>query len=140
MMKWIWTLCPSLDRRLLQCREQRLRTRTSYVRANPSRKCSQERLTRGIVTSAMRRAAHPPGCARCGAGAGCSAIEYQSDTKSFFILKTSGNEVYYTNSLILLIKMMLYSKLHCQKLSKLKRFSYKIVRMFFFFELVGLAP
>ena len=26
----------------------------------------------------MRRAAHPSGCARCGAGAGCAAIEYQS--------------------------------------------------------------
>ena len=26
----------------------------------------------------MRRAAHPSGCARCGAGAGCSAIKYQS--------------------------------------------------------------
>jgi len=47
-------------------------------RSNPSGKCSQERLTRGTVTSAMRRAAHPSGCARCGAGAGCSAIENQS--------------------------------------------------------------
>ena len=40
------------------------------------------RLTRlnlqGTVTSTMRRAAHPSGCARCGAGAGCSAIKYQS--------------------------------------------------------------
>ena len=26
----------------------------------------------------MRKAAHSPGCARCGAGAGCSAVEYQS--------------------------------------------------------------
>ena len=45
---------------------------------NPSGKCSQERLTRGTVTSTMRRAAHPSGRARCGAGAGCSAIKYQS--------------------------------------------------------------
>ena len=37
----------------------------------------QERLSRGTVASTMRRAAHPSGCARCGAGAGCSAIEYQ---------------------------------------------------------------
>jgi len=37
----------------------------------------QERLTRGTVTSTMRRAAHTSGCARCGAGAGCSAIQYQ---------------------------------------------------------------
>jgi len=45
-------------------------------RLNPSGKCSQERrLTRGTVTSTMRRAAHPSGCARCGAGAGCSAIK-----------------------------------------------------------------
>ena len=26
----------------------------------------------------MRRAAYPSGCARCGAGAGCSAVIYQS--------------------------------------------------------------
>ena len=43
-------------------------------RSNPSGKCSQERLTRGTVTSTMRRAAHPSGCA----GAGCSAIKYRS--------------------------------------------------------------
>ena len=35
---------------------------------------AQERLTRGIVISTMRRAARPSGCARCGAGAGCSTI------------------------------------------------------------------
>ena len=46
--------------------------------------------------------------------------------KSFLILKTSGNGVYYTNTLILLIKMMLCSKLHCQKFLRLKSFSYKI--------------
>ena len=28
--------------------------------------------------STMRGAAHPSGCARCGAGAGCSSIKYQS--------------------------------------------------------------
>jgi len=37
-------------------------------RSNPSGKSSQERLTQGTVTSTMRRAAHPSGCARCGAG------------------------------------------------------------------------
>jgi len=47
-------------------------------RSNPPGKRSQERLTRGTVASTMRRAAHPSGCARCGAGAGCSAIKYQS--------------------------------------------------------------
>ena len=41
----------------------------------PSGPC--ERLARVTVTSTMRRAAHPSGCARCGAGAGCSAIEYE---------------------------------------------------------------
>ena len=41
---------------------------------NPSGKCSQERLTRGTVTSTMRRAAHPSGWARCGVVAGCLAI------------------------------------------------------------------
>ena len=35
-------------------------------RSNPSGKCPQERLIRGTVTSTMRRAAHPSGCARCG--------------------------------------------------------------------------
>jgi len=38
---------------------------------------SQEWLTRGTVTSTMRRAAHLSGCARCGASAGCSAIKYK---------------------------------------------------------------
>ena len=47
-------------------------------RSNPSGKCSQERLTRGTLTSTMTKAANPPGGARCGAGAGCSAIKYQS--------------------------------------------------------------
>ena len=47
-------------------------------RSNPSGKCSQERLARGTVASTMRRAAHPSGSARCGAGAGCSAMKYQS--------------------------------------------------------------
>jgi len=46
-------------------------------RSNPSGKCSQERLTRGTVSSTMRRAAHPSGGARCSAGAGCSALKYQ---------------------------------------------------------------
>ena len=32
---------------------------------------------RGTVSSTMRRAAHLSGGARCGAGAGCSAIKYQ---------------------------------------------------------------
>ena len=45
-------------------------------RSNPSGKCSQARLTRGTVTSATRRVAHPSGCAGCGADA-CSAIKYQ---------------------------------------------------------------
>ena len=39
---------------------------------------SSLRLILGTVTSTMRRASHPSGCARCGAGAGCSAINYQS--------------------------------------------------------------
>ena len=41
----------------------------------------QGRLTRGTVTSTMRRAAHPSGCARCGAGSGCSAMKNQSLTR-----------------------------------------------------------
>ena len=35
--------------------------------------------------------------------------------EKLFNFKISGNEVYYTNLLSLLIKMMLCSKLHCQK-------------------------
>jgi len=46
-------------------------------KSNSSWKCSQERLSRGIVTSTMRRAARPSGCARCGAGACWSAITYK---------------------------------------------------------------
>ena len=46
-------------------------------RSNPSGKGSQERLTRGTVASTICRAAHPSGCARCVAGAGCSAKENQ---------------------------------------------------------------
>ena len=42
------------------------------------------------------------------------------------ISKISGYEVHYTMSLILLVKIMLCSKLHCQKTFKLKVFSYKI--------------
>ena len=40
-----------------------------------SGKCSQERLTRGTATSAMRRAERPYGRARYSAGAGCSALK-----------------------------------------------------------------
>ena len=80
---------PKLARRGVDCRGLELRCRTSTIRfvstrerrrwrSNPSGKCSQERLSRGTVTSTMRKAAHPSGCARCGAGAGCSAIKYQS--------------------------------------------------------------
>ena len=47
-------------------------------RSNPFGKFSQEQLTRGTGTSTMRRAAHPSGCARCGAGAVCSAMKCQS--------------------------------------------------------------
>ena len=39
---------------------------------------SQERLTRGTLNSTMCRAAHPSGCARCKADAGCSAVSRQS--------------------------------------------------------------
>ena len=35
-------------------------------------------LTRGTVTSSMRRAAHPSGCARCGAGADYSSSKFQA--------------------------------------------------------------
>ena len=37
-------------------------------------------MTRGTVTSRMRRAAHPSGCARCGAGADCSEINTNLST------------------------------------------------------------
>ena len=41
-----------------------LHSKCKRWRSNPSGKCSQQRLTRGTVTSTMRRAAHPSGCAR----------------------------------------------------------------------------
>ena len=44
-----------------------------------------------------------------------------------FNLKLSGNEVYCTNALQLLIKIMLYSKLHCQ-IFCIENIFYKIVR------------
>ena len=71
--KGIWSLRPLVELRL-QCVNGPGCWRW---RSNPSGKCSQERLTRGTVISTMRRAAHPSGCARCGAGAG-SEIQYQS--------------------------------------------------------------
>jgi hypothetical protein len=49
-----------------------------WWRSNPSGKCSRDRLTRGTATSTLCGAAHSSGCARCGAGAGCSAMKYQS--------------------------------------------------------------
>ena len=45
-------------------------------RSNPPGKSSQEGLTWGSGTSTTRRAAHPSKGARCGAGAGCSAMKY----------------------------------------------------------------
>ena len=50
----------------------------------------------------------------------------ESDTKRVSILKTSGNEVYYTASSLLVISKNTCSKLHCQKFFKLRLFSYKI--------------
>ena len=44
-----------------------------------------------------------------------------------FQVQLSGDEVYYINSLILLVKKMLCSKLHCQEVFNLKAFSCKIV-------------
>jgi len=69
--------------RALRCTHPLLSVLCRRWRSNPSGKCSQERLTRGRVTSTMRRAAHPSGCARCGAGDGCSAIKYQSQSRVF---------------------------------------------------------
>ena len=63
--------------RLFRIKLRTVRSRRGW-RSNPSGKCSQERPTRTTVTGTKRRAAHPSGCARCGAGAGCSVIKYQS--------------------------------------------------------------
>ena len=62
---------------LLVCAAELLARLAPGARSGKTGKCSQERLTRGTVTSTMRRAAHPSGCAKCGAGAGCSVIKYQ---------------------------------------------------------------
>ena len=52
--------------------------RVECVRSKPQRPGFRVYGLRGTVTSTMRRAAHSSGCARCGDGAGCSAITYQS--------------------------------------------------------------
>jgi len=75
MIKWIRTNRLSIKNSSLSGWCLRVGMRGRRWRSNPSGKCSQERLTQGTVTSTMRRAAHPSGCARCGAGAGCSAIK-----------------------------------------------------------------
>ena len=59
-------------------RVDRVQSHRRRWRSNPFGKCSQERPIRGTVASTMRRAAPSSGCARCGAGAGCSAMKYQS--------------------------------------------------------------
>ena len=63
---------------------------------------------------------------------GTSTVTNGTDHANEFYLeresnqKLSGNEVYYTNSLILLVENVLCSKLHCQKGLNLILFSYKI--------------
>ena len=59
-------------------------------RSNPSGKCSQDQPARGAVTSTMRRAVLPSGGARCGAGADCSAMKYQS-LRLRYLLSASGS-------------------------------------------------
>ena len=61
-------------------------------RSNPSGKCLQEQLTRGTDTSTMRKAAHLSGCARCGAGSGCSAMTYRSLGVPFSLGSGTGAE------------------------------------------------
>ena len=82
----LWPTVHDFHRRQFHFREHcsRMQSVTQCRRrgSNPLGKCSPERLTRGTVTSTMRKAAHPPGCARCGAGAGRSSIKYQSLTQS----------------------------------------------------------
>jgi len=56
----------------------------------------------------------------------------ESNRKRVSISNLSGNEVYYKNALILLIKIMLCSKLHYQKGFTLRPLFYKI---FFFITL-----
>ena len=50
----------------------------------------------------------------------------KANAKSFSILKTSGNEVYYTASSLLVTLKNSCSKLHCQIFFKLQGCSYKI--------------
>ena len=57
-----------------------------------------------------------------------SSVPLGSDTKSISILETSGNEVYYTSSSLLVIFKYSCGKLHCQKFFKSKSFPYKILQ------------
>ena len=50
--------------------------------------------------------------------------------KILSISKFSGNEVYYTTGLTLLVKIMLCSKLQGHKTFKVKVFAYKILKCF----------
>ena len=59
-------------------------------------------------------------------GSRLSVAGFEILYKKVIKLKLSGNEVYFTNSLILLGKNMLGSKLHCQKGFNLIPFLYKI--------------
>ena len=62
---------------------------------------------------------------KCG-DVGAAPCRSQSYTTSFSIKKTSGHEVYYTPSSLLVTLKYSCSKLHCQKFFKLKSSSYKI--------------
>ena len=55
-------------------------------------------------------------------GASFPQILYEKKIRLYI----SGDEIYFTNSLILLVKNMLYSKLHCQRGFNLILFSCKI--------------
>ena len=65
--------------------------------------------------------------------ASCAVVRVRSRVRSYTkrvsILKTSGNEVYYTASSLLVTLKNSCSKVHCQKFFRLKLLSYQIVRV-----------
>jgi len=68
----------SMNSSVSSCGTHRLSTQGRRWRSNPSGQCSQERPSRGTVTSTMRGAENLSECAKCGAGIDCSAIKHQS--------------------------------------------------------------
>ena len=88
-------------------------------------KGSQERLTWDTVSSTIRRAAPPSGCARCGAGAGCSAITDHSHMQTLMNHKFGLDVNHYTFTMILRVTIVMCSKFPWTEHMNYNRFDIK---------------